>query len=120
MYDKIIDQEISKDKISNSLEWWENKRKLYNIVLVSISVILIAIDPFLHKPPIEHIFYDVIEIIIWIFGANIFYCLGLGFDLAVSFYRKKESERIRLALFVIGLIGSAIWTIVGITFNSFY
>jgi len=120
MYDKVLDQDLSDKKIHYALEWWEHKRKLYNIVVISTAIIISIIGAVWDKIAFAHVLFDTFEVIIWIIGANIFYCLGLSFDLVIAYYRKKESQKIRLFIFSVGLAFSVLWTIVGVALNSFY
>jgi|GEM_PF-2601325 len=119
MSDEILDQDVFTEKVWSSVDWWEHKRKLYNIVLISFTVLLTGLIIVWDDRSGMQIPFDILEALIWLFGANLLYTLGLGCDLVLSYYRKKESVNVRKVLFVLGLGFSILWTFVGISLNSF-
>jgi len=120
MQNEVLDFESGVEVVNHSVRWWEKKRKVYNIMLVGIASLLMVIDIMSRGFIINLMLLDILEAAIWIFGANVFFSLGLGVELVINHYRKKESENLRNTLFISGLLFSGLWTLLGLSFNSFY
>lgn len=103
------------EKIENeykSVNWWEGKRILYNVV-VSVAFLLPSIMTYntsFMQVFASNIFEYLFNMGYWLVGANILYCLGLGVEFSIQYYRGKKSEIIRNLLFYPGLIFSALWS----------
>ena len=104
----------TKFKNNEIVNWWEGKRKAYNFILIGFSVFILVRDYRYHLrheellPP--SIMMQIIFLIIWMIGANIFYCLGAGFETTCSNYKFDFTNKERWALFIFGILVSIIWT----------
>lgn len=92
--------------------WWEKRRLIYNALIIGLSTYLI------------YDFWDypmramkggaeiIINSIIFIFGANLFYTLGWGIGvIGIRFFKSKGLTNTgRWIVFIIGTIFSLVWT----------
>lgn len=103
MEDKLI--------LNNIVKWWEKKRLWFNIILGIIGTGLIIII----NPPYFGV-QDIIGIILWGIGANIFFSLGILSEIFDLYYLKGRfsSENYRWFFFVIGTLFSCYHTIMTI------
>ena len=98
------------EKLKSNIKWWESKRLIFNI-LVGISGI-IAIYKASHLDNFYWSNQDTFGTITWGLGANIFYSCGMILELFNWYYLKEKLNlnKLRLLLFIIGLIFSCLWT----------
>lgn len=99
-------------------EWWESKRKIYNIILIGYLILSHMYDYTYYSEYQSNFEYSIVDELpfvgFWILGANIFYCLGLGFELTCKYYNSPFTSSARLGLLIFGIIVSVIWTTIGI------
>ncbi len=102
--------------MNNALSWWEKNRKWYTLVVVITMIAAIGYDKFVVSQDrisgIMTLDTIVINLIVWTFGANIFYSLGFGIEAVLNHYLKNPlgpGYRI-LALFS-GTVFSILWTL---------
>jgi len=105
-------------KYTEIVNWWESKRKGYNLVLIGFSI-FVLITEFRHQIEyeidlVDNFLWKIFFFIVWIGGANIFYCLGSGFEITCKYYEKELSNTGRLSLYVFGIVVSVLWTLLGI------
>lgn len=114
----ILDYNEEENLYFESIKWWENKRKIYNIVIFLTLIIPLKylFSEYVNQNASEFSFIYLIDIIFWLIGANLLYCLGFGVELTAQYYRKKKSKNIRNLLFYSGLIFSIVWSLFSSTF----
>lgn len=94
--------------LNSIVNWWEKKRVWFNIILAIIGIGLILIIS-----PQYFGFQDVLGIIIWGIGANVFFSLGILSEIFDLYYLKGRfsSENFRWFFFIIGTLFSCYYTI---------
>ncbi|MEM9679910.1 MAG: hypothetical protein AAF901_06265 [Bacteroidota bacterium] len=93
---------------SASLKWWDKKRVWYNVIVGVISIgYLIYINPETFES------YDIIGVIIYALGANLFFTLGFLLEMYDATYFKGalRTHKFRMLLFVLGTLFSVVYTI---------
>jgi len=87
------------------LNWWESKRLFYNLALL-IGVFLAYLITSTSTQE-----FSIVESIIWIAGANIFYTMSWSFELLFfKIFRKYPfNKTMRKTIFVIGSLFSIWW-----------
>ncbi len=98
--------------VKEMILWWEKRRLLYNAFLIIPATLLII--HFWNYPMRTIIGGDhiILDVVLLIFGANVFYTLGWGFGV-VNYYLFKSSglsDWIRWSFFVLGTLFSLLWT----------
>lgn len=93
---------FSAEEIHSLIEWWEGKRILFNW-FVLFGVLL----GFLFKGDLPLGVGKIqgwIHLLFLVFGANLFYCLGLGVELCLNYYFSSGflNAFLRGTLFLIG------------------
>jgi len=92
------------------LNWWESKRLIYNLaVLLGAFMAYLIIS----TSSRELLFVDVI---IWLFGANVFYTMSWAFEMLFNklFKTYPLNKVTRKVIFVLGTIFSIWWTCIGL------
>jgi hypothetical protein len=108
-----MDKSNSQSKVLNdfnsAIKWWERKRLWYNIVALAGGIIVILLRG--EVPNGISSYSDFYIIFYWLFGANILYTCGWGFEALCVYYFKTKyfGERFRMLLFVFGTIFSFFW-----------
>ncbi len=102
MEDKII--------LNDIVRWWEKKRFWYNIVVGIIGFFFIF--NITGAPNL----YEILAILIWGLGANIFYSVGILLEVFDQYYLKGKLKlrSFRMAFFIFGLLVSCCVTIINI------
>jgi len=98
-----------KEDILEIIQWWERKRLIYNIVLITISIAGLFLKS--EVPNSVLTINSFIVLLIWVIGANAFYCAGWGIEIFIFYYFKIiPLKRYRIILFAMGILISIIWT----------
>jgi len=94
------------------IKWWEGKRMIYNLILIGFAIFVIVWDYRYHSSIGTSIDYDIGEkvgtSIFYISMANVFYCLGTGFEFTCKYYEQDFSNSGRYFLYVLGILYSII------------
>jgi hypothetical protein len=96
-------------KSKEVVKWWEGKRKIYNLFLLA-AIILSFIWPNSEQGIGINVNLDILYILFWFLGANIYYSLGAGLDLTFKYYGIELSKPIRYFSLIFGIIISILWT----------
>ncbi len=113
----LIDNEDDKSSDSVVMElihWWERRRIPYTILLILIVVYLVIVAQYEH-PQRTYIRLEFIVVtLIYLFFANLFYCLGWGIPLIIYHYFKVKptTKSVRLILFTMGVVLSVFVTLI--------
>ena len=112
-----MSEELDNDFVSESeypfretLRWWERRRIWYNLVVVAMQVIMIW--SFWDAVVFTGLNRAIIISIIFLFMANISFCLGWGIEFLIAFYWKSKKSRppLRRTLFILGTVFSVPFT----------
>ena len=98
--------------------WWEKRRLVYNILIIGLSVF--SLYSYWDYPMRKIIGNEqvIINTIVFIFGANLFYTLSWGLGIINYHITGKtyiSSKKRRWILFILGTIFSLIWTSLNFT-----
>lgn len=97
------------------LNWWESKRLIYNLaILVGAFMAYLIISTSSRE-------LSIVEVLIWIFGANVFYTMSWAFELIFYKFFKTYpfNKTFRKIIFVLGTLFSIWWTCIGLQSWSF-
>jgi len=99
----------SNSNIMDGVKWWEKKRLYYNLALITIIIIGLIL-----KLSVPNSFLSenyLLAVLIWMFGANILFCSGWGFEvLLMYFFKISLKNNMRFLFFSGGLVISIVWT----------
>uniref|UniRef100_UPI00404ADCB5 hypothetical protein n=1 Tax=Gelidibacter sp. TaxID=2018083 RepID=UPI00404ADCB5 len=102
-----------------NIKEWESKRWIFNILVV----FSVAISFYLGYSEVDFYWssYETIGAIKWLFGANLFYCLGILTELFDWYYFKNKIGivKFRFTLFLMGTFFSCLWTFLCIRMHSY-
>lgn len=107
----LIEQE--ENEMLKSIEWWENKRLLYTVLVVSVGMVVISLFPkgFLNFGIIP----GVIWVLIYVTCANFLYSVGWAVDLFLKYYKlhvlNKMYKNSRIYFFIFGVLFSLYFTV---------
>jgi len=99
--------------IKDMIIWWEKRRLIYNVLIIALSIF--SMYSYWDYPMRTMIGSEqiIINAIVFVLGANLFYTLGWGSGI-ISYYRIDKtyvsSNRKRWILFTLGTIFSLILT----------
>ncbi|MDG1331584.1 MAG: hypothetical protein P8P74_04595 [Crocinitomicaceae bacterium] len=120
MEDHLIDSEIDespKDVILGIMRWWEKKRLLFNMIILSIIAIVISLHLVERPNSYRYIFGGgfIIQSIFYFVFINICYCLGWGVQLLRYYYFKTQydSKALDYVLFIFGTLVTGFFTYTG-------
>jgi len=94
-------------KKNEPLNWWESKRPYFNLfVLISIGVVHLRNTTSTQE-------LSIIDSLIWLFGANIFYTMSWVFELLFFrlFDKYPINKTLRYSLLIVGILFSMWWTL---------
>jgi len=108
--------------MKESLQWWESKRKWYALIILVTVVSCEVINYINQRLIIEpdglysfSILGAIITVLVWTFGANLFYTLGFGIEAVFTHYLKREIPLLfRGFAFLAGLVFSILWTVINL------
>ncbi|PQJ17878.1 hypothetical protein BST94_10055 [Nonlabens xylanidelens] len=107
------------NSFKSRIKWWESKRWIYNLIILIASFISIyeIITYYHYSIKIS----DLLIVVVWLIGANIFYSLGILTELIDWYYfnNKIKFYRYRWLFFVSGIVFSFLWTVLNIS-NHIY
>lgn len=103
VHDDILDNQDKSgpNEILVMVRWWELTRIVYNaILLLIITFNLVIFTTWLNKADIA------ISTVIYLIAANLFYCLGWGFEILFRTYFKTGEwpKQMRAVLFILGML----------------
>lgn len=111
----LIDSDDKYEELSvvkEMIQWWEKKRLIYNLIIVSLSIFLIY--SFWDYPARKIIggFTLIVEGFVFIIMANVFYCLSWALGVAGHYAYKRRGSTIagRWFYFIIGMLFSILAT----------
>lgn len=97
-----------RELVTDAIRYWEPRRVVYNAVLAVVVLLCYALAPVPRKPidPDTILFVVLLAVL-----ANVAYCAAYVVDvfLQSSAFRERR-QRVRLAVFLIGLIFASILT----------
>ena len=98
------------EDLKKDIKWWETKRWIYNLCVGVFGAYGIYIG--LSQSDYYWATADTFGIIWWGLGANVFYSLGILFEIFDWYYLKSRIgiRDFRLFLFLLGTIFSCLWT----------
>ena len=103
---------LNKEKIVDiePLNWWESKRLIYNLALLVGAFLAYLIISTSSRE------FSFVALIIWIFGANVFYTMSWAFELLFYNFSKKYpfNDTSRKIIIVIGTLFSIWWTCISL------
>lgn len=111
----ILDNNLTNENISPGFEgairWWEKRRVLYNIVVCCCGIITILLAGKLD-------FFSIVMVFFYAIAANIAYCSGLMLEAWDYYYfgNRLNIRDYRLALYIVGVVGSACLTLLPFIF----
>ncbi len=110
--DSIVTKDNKPTLVKEIILWWERKRLIYNLLIIALSVF--SIWQYWDYPMRSIIGGKqiIINAIVFIFGANLFYSLGWLLGIANHYLFKTEytSREKKWILFVLGTLFSLVWT----------
>lgn len=119
LLDEVLDNEIvsAKSTPDTALEivrWWEWKRRLiYNAIvavagLPTVFIGVLYFDAFMMAGG-----ELILSALFWALAANAFYCLGWVIELLLMVYFKYSTGlgRLRIVVYIIGIVGSVFVTL---------
>ena len=98
------------EELKSDIKWWETKRWIYNLCVGIFGVYAIYIG--LSESDYYWSRADTFGIIWWGLGANVFYSLGILFEIFDWYYLKNRIgiRKYKLFLFLSGTVFSCLWT----------
>ncbi|NQY31062.1 MAG: hypothetical protein HRT69_16545 [Flavobacteriaceae bacterium] len=92
--------------------WWEKRRVIYNVLIVGLSIFSIYSYWDYPMRTIKGGDQIIIDAIVFIFGANLLYTMGWGFDILMPclFKEKGLTNKSKWFLFILGTLFSLAWT----------
>lgn len=115
MKEELLDtfmMEKVENTISQNIAWWENKRLIFNLLIVGFELISISI--FRNGANVLGFLNIFLLIIIYTFIANVFYSIGWGLIILTEYYNLKKLTKflnnLRIPFFILGVIFSIILT----------
>jgi len=100
------------------VKWWKKKRLIYNLVLIGFTVSFILADYFARRDQMDN--YELKELflfaVIWVFGANIFYVFGSGFEAVSTYFGLSFHIIFRYFLYISAILFSIFWTLLNIPY----
>lgn len=98
------------DQLKSNIKWWESKRWMFNLAVGLFGAI--ALYNGLSQMEYTWTITDTFGIIWWGIGANIFYSLGMLFEIFDWYYlnNKLGLTRFRTLFFIIGTSFSCFYT----------
>ncbi|WP_417799749.1 hypothetical protein [Tenacibaculum sp.] len=99
------------EELKSNIKWWESKRWSFNLVVGLVGVYTVY-DGF-SRGEYSWVRADILGILYWGVGANIFYSLGILLELFDWYYFKNKIgiKRFRMIFFIIGLLFSCFLTL---------
>lgn len=98
--------------IMDSINWWERKRGLYNLVVIGFQIILIL---FFWDGTLQFgITNAIIGSIAYTIAANIFFSIGWGINIIIyhyNIYFLKKIDEYRMFFFIMGISVSIFLTV---------
>lgn len=117
MKNKLLDSlmiEKSGNIILENIEWWENKRLIFNFLIIGFELISISI--FRDGAEILGFLNISILIVIYTFLANVFYSIGWGLLIISEYYNLRIIGKIiinlKIIFFILGLVFSILLTFI--------
>lgn len=109
----------SKQKMEESVQWWEKKRLVYNVTTALSGLLVFFLRSNVPNGLSQHDFYSIHPYLflgIMLFGANIFYCCSWGLEVLLNHYLKLPffSKSLRLLFFIGGSLFSFCWMFISI------
>lgn len=91
---------------TDPINWWEKKRLIYNAALILAFIIIYM------KHNNSSLQLDLMDAMIWLIGANLFYTLSWAFEVLYirKFNKALLNNTTRYAVFIIGTLFSMWWT----------
>jgi len=112
--EKILDSDFIfglKERLYNSITWWESNRLIYNCIVIFCEVIMMGLlwEGTKRFGVGSSIFWSVL----YTLAANVFYSMGWGTEILVEYYFKESQwiEKYRKGLFLLGIIFSILLTL---------
>ena len=113
--ENILDSEYLENETNEiyaSINWWERKRLIFNLILIGVEILIIS---FFWRGAIEFgigntIFWSIAYTIV----ANIFFSIGWGISVLIDYYNLKflkNIEKLRMLFFILGILFSIFLTI---------
>lgn len=113
--ENILDSEYLEsetNEIYASINWWERKRLVFNLILVGVEILIIS---FFWKGVIQFgIGNTLFGSIAYTIAANIFFSIGWGISVMIDYYNLKflkNIEKLRMLFFIVGILFSIFLTI---------
>ena len=99
---------MTENNIKTQIKWWDKKRIWYNIIIAIISIGYI-----IKIAPESFGIFDVIGILIYVFGANLMFSIGILLELYDYVYLddKIGFRKAKLLFFIIGTLISVFYTL---------
>ncbi|MFD0976985.1 hypothetical protein [Salinimicrobium gaetbulicola] len=99
------------EEIKLKIKWWESKRWIFNLVVGLFGAY--AVYDGLSREEIYWSNADLIGILLWGIGANIFYSAGILVELFNWYYLNNRITfaKFRMMFFIAGLLFSCFWTL---------
>ncbi|MDX2360861.1 MAG: hypothetical protein QNK23_08650 [Crocinitomicaceae bacterium] len=105
--------------VKEMIVWWEKKRLIYNIFIIGLSVFLMY--DFWDYPmrSIKGSGQIIMNAILFVFTANVFYTLGWGLGVVSHYLFKSKglNNTGRWILFILGTLFSLVWTNLNFVFE---
>ena len=122
--ENILDSEYFENKTNEiyvSINWWERKRFVFNLILIGVEILMIL---FFWKGAIQFgIGYTIFWSIAYTIVANIFFSIGWGISVLIDYYNLKflkNIEKLRMLFFILGILFSIFLTIALFKNTLFY
>jgi len=113
--DNILDagfDGFQSNSLMDSIDWWERKRFLYNLIIVGLELAIISF--FWEGTKRFGIQNAIFGSIAYTVVANIFYSMGWGINVLAYYYKLdflKTLDKLKLFFFIMGLSVSIVVTI---------
>ncbi len=107
----------NKNMLFTPIAWWEKRRLRFTIILGVFLIFFLFVRT---DVPNSYATTDMfVGIAFWLFGANLCYCAGWGYELLFCFYLRKKkvgancwfTDSTRVLLYWIGVIISIVWSL---------
>ena len=110
--ENILDSEYHDNEIYASINWWERRRFIFNLILIGVEILIIS---FFWRGAIE---FGIGNTIFWsiayTIAANLFFSIGWGISVLINYYNLKflkNIEKLRMLFFIVGILFSIFLTI---------
>ena len=104
-----VKMESLQNDFNTAITWWERKRLVYNIITLFGALLVIFGRG--EVPNGISSYKDFVIVFYWLFGANVFYTFGWGFEAILNYYFKTPffGKTTRTLCFFLGAFFSLVW-----------